>query len=89
MPVITPDDLERAKWLPFMHADAADYGLWFFRCSVSPRLTREVKIYRGRKREPRLDDRPPDDLVVYKIDGHAVAYDPERICERLNSLQES
>jgi hypothetical protein len=84
VPAITPDELERAKWLPFMHADAADYGLWTFRCSISSRLTREVKIYRGRKRERRPDERPPDDLVVYKIDGVVVAYDPERICERPN-----
>ena len=84
MPTITTDDLERATWLPFMHGDAADYAVWTFRCSISPRLTQEVKIYRGRTREPRPHTRDPDDLVVYKIDGVVVPYDPERICERLN-----
>jgi hypothetical protein len=48
VPAIAPDELERAeraKWLLFMHVDAADYGLWTFRCRISPRLIREVKIY--------------------------------------------
>jgi hypothetical protein len=53
------------------------------RCSLSPRLTREFKIHRG-KREPGLDGPTPLNSEVYKIDGVVVAYDPERICERLN-----
>jgi hypothetical protein len=80
---ITPDDLERATWHQFMHAYAADHSLYVLRCSLSPRLTREFKIYRG-KREPRLEGPTPLNVDVYKIDGEVVAYDPERMCELLN-----
>jgi hypothetical protein len=85
LPTITPDDLERATWHQFMHAYASDHSLYVFRCSLSPRLTREFKIYRGRKREPRLDTPTADPDSIYKIDGIAVSYEPERICERLNN----
>jgi hypothetical protein len=58
-------------------------SLYVFRCGLSPRLTREFKVYRG-KCEPRFDGRGLDNDVVYKLDGLVVKYDPERICERLN-----
>jgi hypothetical protein len=59
VPTITPTDLERATWHHFMHGYASDHSTYVFRCSLSPRLTREVTIYRGRKREPRLEWPPP------------------------------
>jgi hypothetical protein len=59
---------------------------YVFRCSLSPRLTREVTIYRGRKREPRLEGPTRVNNVVYKIDGEVVDYAPDRICERLNGF---
>jgi hypothetical protein len=80
---ITPEDLERATWHQFMHGYAPDHSVYVLRCSLSPRLTREFKIHRG-KREPGLDGPTPLNSEVYKIDGVVVAYDPERICERLN-----
>jgi hypothetical protein len=87
VPTITPADLERATWLPFAHADAADHAVWFYRSSLSPRLIRETTIYRGCKRQPHLQGPAPINTETYKIDGEVVAYDPERICERLNGLQ--
>jgi hypothetical protein len=85
VPTITPDDLERATWYPFIHGRASDHSLYVYRCSWSPRLTREFKIFRG-KREPRLEGTAPDNNVVFKIDGVVVDYDPERICKHLNEL---
>jgi hypothetical protein len=84
VPTITPTDLQRATWHQFMHAYAADHSLLVLRCSLSPRLTREYKIYRG-KREPRLEGPTPLNTDVYEIDGVVVDYDPDRICERLNN----
>jgi hypothetical protein len=81
---ITPEDFARATWDQFIHGYASDYSLYVLRCSLSPRLTQEFKIYRRRRREPRLDGPPPDNNVVYKIDGVVMVYDPEQICERLN-----
>ena len=72
MRTITPDDLVRATWFPFMHGYASDHSVYVYRCSLSPRLTREFKIYRGRKRELRLDGPSSDNDIVYRIDGVVV-----------------